>query len=251
MPVLQRDGVEIFFETKGSGPAILLTHGYSATSKMWAGQLEALSDNHTVIAWDLRGHGQSGSPEDGALYREALTVADIAAILDANGFDKAVIGGLSLGGYMSLAFHAARPERVSGLLIIDCGPGYKRDEPREAWNKQARERGDDIERNGVAALGGGSAGVRHKDVGGLVHAARNMLTQHDARIIESLPNVVVPTLVVAGANDKPFLAATDYMAGKIPGAEKLIIPSAGHVVNMDQPDAFNAGILKFLAANSL
>jgi pimeloyl-ACP methyl ester carboxylesterase len=78
-----------------------------------------------------------------------------------------------------------------------------------------------------------------------------MLTQHDARIIESLPNVVVPTLVVAGANDKPFLAATDYMAGKIPGAEKLIIPSAGHVVNMDQPDAFNAGILKFLAANSL
>ena len=67
MPVLDRDGVEIHYEKRGSGPAILLTHGYSATAGMWAGQLEALSDDHTVIAWDMRGHGKSDSPRDASL----------------------------------------------------------------------------------------------------------------------------------------------------------------------------------------
>ena len=254
MPTLNRDGVEIYFETYGTGPALLLTHGYSATSQMWSSQFEALSRDHTLIVWDMRGHGQSGSPRDDTLYSEALTVEDMAALLDHLGFDTAVIGGLSLGGYMSLAFHATYPERVSGLLIIDCGPGYKKDAPREAWNKTAHERAAAIEKHGLAALEGGSAeraSATHKDITGLVYAARNMLTQHNARVIESLPTIRVPTLVVAGAEDEPFLAATDYMAAKIEGAEKLIIPDAGHAVNMDQPGAFNEGIQAFLSARGL
>ena len=78
-----------------------------------------------------------------------------------------------------------------------------------------------------------------------------MLTQHTARVIESLPAISVPAIVVAGANDEPFLAATDYMANKIPQATKLIIADAGHAVNIDQPDAFNAGIREFLQSNNL
>ena len=84
------------------------------------------------------------------------------------------------------------------------------------------------------------------DGGGLVRAARGMLTQRDAGVMSSLPTIAVPTLVVVGADDAPFLAAADYMAGKIPGAKKVVIPDAGHAANMDQPAAFNAAVRGFL-----
>jgi pimeloyl-ACP methyl ester carboxylesterase len=73
-----------------------------------------------------------------------------------------------------------------------------------------------------------------------------MLAQRDARVIESLPDIKVPSLVVVGANDTPFLKASDYMAAKIPIAQKVIIPGAGHAANIDQPELFNAAILNFL-----
>jgi pimeloyl-ACP methyl ester carboxylesterase len=73
-----------------------------------------------------------------------------------------------------------------------------------------------------------------------------MLTQRDARVIESLPHIKVPSLVVVGADDAPFLAASDYMATKIPGATKVVIPAAGHAVNIDQPQAFIDAVLPFL-----
>lgn len=254
MPRLNRDGVDIYYETHGEGPALLLTHGYSATSQMWADQIDALSRNHTLIVWDMRGHGQSDSPSDDACYSEALTVADMAALLDETGFKEAVIGGLSLGGYMSLAFYCEHPQRVKGLLVIDTGPGYKNDAAREGWNKTAIERADAISNHGEKALEGGSAeraSAAHLDIKGLVYAARNMLTQHTPRVIESLPDISVPAIVIAGADDEPFLAATEYMAAKIPGAEKVIIPNAGHAVNMDQPAAFNAAIVSFLRQHKL
>ena len=74
-----------------------------------------------------------------------------------------------------------------------------------------------------------------------------MLAQFDARIIESLPNITVPTLVLVGANDQPFLGASEYMAAKVPGATKVMIPDAGHSANIDQPAAFNAAVTSFLA----
>ena len=116
MPMLDRDGVRIHYEVTGEGPALLLTHGYSATGEMWQGQLAALSPFFKVITWDMRGHGASDYPQDQAAYSEAATVADMAALLDAAGAESAVIGGLSLGGYMSLAFHRAHPERTRALL---------------------------------------------------------------------------------------------------------------------------------------
>jgi pimeloyl-ACP methyl ester carboxylesterase len=73
-----------------------------------------------------------------------------------------------------------------------------------------------------------------------------MLTQRDARVIESLPEIKVPSVVIVGADDTPFLAASDYMAAKIPGAKKVVIPAAGHAANIDQPAAFNAAVLDFL-----
>jgi pimeloyl-ACP methyl ester carboxylesterase len=249
MPTIDRDGVKIHYEVHGGGPALLLTHGYSSTSAMWKGQIEALSKTHKLVLWDMRGHGQSDYPNDLAAYSEALTVADMAALLDAVGARTAIVGGLSLGGYMSLAFHRAHADRVRALLIIDTGPGFKKDDAREAWNKRAHETGDRFEREGLAVLKSGSrerSTVSHRDASGLARAARGMLTQRDARVIESLPDIKVPSLVVVGADDAPFLAAADYMAAKIPGATKVVIPAAGHAVNIDQPQAFIDAGLPFL-----
>ena len=249
MPKLNRDGVNIHYEIHGSGPPLILTHGYSSTSAMWQGQIAALSKAYRLVLWDMRGHGQSDYPDDAAAYSEALTVADIAALLDAVGAETAIVGGLSLGGYMSLAFYRGHPERVRALLIIDTGPGFKKDDARDAWNKRAHETAARFDREGLAVLKQMSAeraNVRHRDASGLARAARGMLTQRDASVIETLPAIKVPSLVVVGADDTPFLAASDYMAAKIPGAEKVVIPAAGHAANIDQPEAFNEAVLAFL-----
>lgn len=247
MPKLDRDGVAIHYEVHGQGPTLLLSHGFSATSQMWAGQIAALSAKHQLVLWDMRGHGQSDYPDDPAAYSEAATVADMAALLDAVGADKAIIGGLSLGGYMSLAFHRDHPERTAALLIIDTGPGYRKDEARDGWNRNALAIGD---RYATRGLGSQSSpeqrASRHRSAEGLAHAARGMLTQRDASVMESLPTIAVPALVIVGADDTPYLAASDYMAGKIPGARKVVIPNAGHAANIDQPDAFNAAVVGFL-----
>ena len=150
---------------------------------------------------------------------------------------------------MSLAFHARHPERVQALLIIDTGPGYRKDEARDGWNQNAIRTAERWERDGLARSGPASpeAGLsQHRSADGLAKAARGMLTQRDATVINSLPTIGVPSLVVVGANDTPFLTASDYMAAKIPGAQKVVIPDAGHAANIDQPVAFNAAVVGFL-----
>jgi len=249
MPKIDRDGVKIHYEVHGDGPVLILTHGYSSTSQMWKGQVEALSRHHKLVLWDMRGHGQSDYPAEPAAYSEAATVGDIAALLDAVGARRAIVGGLSLGGYMSLAFYRAHPERVAALLIIDTGPGFKKDDAREAWNRRALDTANRFDREGLDALKSASrerSTVSHRDATGLARAARGMLTQRDARVIEVLGEIKVPSLVVVGADDTPFLAASDYMAAKIPGARKVVIPAAGHAVNIDQPQAFIDAVLPFL-----
>jgi pimeloyl-ACP methyl ester carboxylesterase len=251
MPKIDRDGVKIHYEVHGEGPPLLLTHGYSSTSAMWQGQIAALSERYKLVLWDMRGHGQSDYPDDAAAYSEALTVADMAALLDQVGANSAVVGGLSLGGYMSLAFYRAHKQRVSALLIIDTGPGFRKDDARAAWNKRALDTGERFEREGLAVLQTLSrerSTVSHRDASGLAHAARGMLTQRDAAVIEMLPTIEVPSLIVVGADDTPFLAASDYMAAKIPGAKKIVIPAAGHAVNIDQPQPFLDAVLPFLDA---
>jgi len=248
MARLDRDGVAIHYEVHGQGPAVLLSHGYSATCRMWDGQIAALQDRYRLIVWDMRGHGQSDYPTDPAAYSESATVADMAAILHACGERRAVIGGLSLGGYMSLAFHRAHPEMTRALLIFDTGPGFRNAEAREAWSQRSRQRADDLDARGLAALGT-SDEVRmsqHRDASGLAGAARGMLTQRDDAVIRSLETIAVPSLVLVGSEDKHFLAATDYMERKIPGARKVVIDGAGHASNLHQPAAFNRAVEGFL-----
>ena len=250
MAYLDREGTKIYYEVHGtSGPTVLLSHGYSATSAMWTGQVAALCASHRLITWDMRGHGDSDSPADPGAYSESSTIDDMAALLDAVDAPNAVIGGLSLGGYMSLAFQVAYPQRVKALMLFDTGPGYRSDTGRAGWNRIAQQRAVELESKGLEALSSSSEVrlSRHRSAQGLAHAARGMLAQTDGRVMASLPEIHVPTLVLVGALDQPFLAATDYMAGKIPGATRVVIDGAGHASNIDRPHEFNAAITQFLA----
>ena len=250
MPLLDRDGVKLYYEVYGDGTPLILSHGYSSTSEMWRQQVPTLSKSFKLIIWDMRGHGQTDYPTDQSLYSEDHTVLDILALLDhVCPGQKAIIGGLSLGGYMSLAFHRLHSERVKALLIIDTGPGYKKDAARDAWNKTARETAVRFERDGLKSLQSASAErsqVTHRNAEGLARAAKGMLAQRNDAVFHSLSSIKVPTLIVVGADDKPFLAATDYMNKKIQGSEKLVVPNAGHAVNIDQPQLFVEGIMPFL-----
>jgi pimeloyl-ACP methyl ester carboxylesterase len=249
MPHIDRDGVQVFFEEGGSGPAVLLSHGYGATSCMWRGQVDALSPRYRVLTWDMRGHGDSASPDAAALYSEAATVDDMAAILDSCGISRAVVGGLSLGGYMSLAFYVKYPERVEALMLFDTGPGYRKAEARAGWNQMAERRARALEEQGLDALRDSGEEVRasrHRSAAGLAHAARGMLAQFDARVIDALPSIAVPALVLVGERDEPFIVATEVMSAKIPRATKVVIPGAGHAANLHQPAAFNRAVEEFL-----
>jgi pimeloyl-ACP methyl ester carboxylesterase len=250
MAFLARGTVKLYYEVHGDkGPVLILTHGFSATSAMWRGQIEAFSQDHRLVIWDMRGHGQSDYPDDPSAYSEQATVADIGALLDAVGAETAIVGGLSLGGYMSMAFYAAHRQRVLSLLIIDTGPGFKKDEARDNWNKYALATASRFETEGLAALQSASAEratSKHRSAAGIAHAARGMLTQRDATVINVLANIKVPSLVIVGARDENFLNAADYMAARIPGAEKIVIPDAGHAANIDQPAIFNKAVLDFL-----
>ena len=151
---------------------------------------------------------------------------------------------------MSLAFYLKYPERTRALMLFDTGPGYKNPKARDGWNETAEQRAVAFETKGLEAAGRGHE-VRtdlHRSADGLARAARGMLAQFDSRVIECLPDINVPTLVLVGANDQPFLGATDYMTAKIPGCTRATIPDAGHAANIDQPDAFNDAVRGFLSS---
>jgi pimeloyl-ACP methyl ester carboxylesterase len=251
MSRVQLFGIEIDYEDSGSGPPVLLSHGYSATRHMWDGQHRAF-DDYRIISWSMRGHGQTESPGDPTKYSADLTVGDMEALLRHLGIQRGVIGGLSLGGYVSLAFYLAHPEMVRALVICDSGPGYRNAEARQAWNQRADERAAELERRGLDALSGRSREMReamgdHRSAQGLAHAARGMLAQEGSRVIDGLGSIRVPTLIIVGDQDQPFLAPSEYMAKKIRGARLEVIAGGGHASNLDQPEAFNRALRDFLA----
>ena len=248
MPYVDRDGVKIYYEEAGSGPAILLGHAYSSSARMWEGFVEAFRGSYRVITYDLRGHDRSDSPEDAAAYREDATVGDIEAIMAACGVEKAVLGGLSLGGYMASAYYMKHPEDVLALMLFSTGPGFRNPQARANWNEMAEGIAKGFDEKGLEALGRGAEvrASQQRSAAGLAKAARGMLAQFDARVIESLETVQVPTLVMMGSRDQAYAASTDYMAGKLPKATKVVIDDAGHAANIHQPNTFNKAVRDFL-----
>jgi len=254
MPKFESNGVGIYYETYGEGIPLVLSEGFVGTTESWAPQIPALSRRCRLILYDIRGQGQSDAPADPAAYSVEQAVEDLYRLLRHLGIEKAVVGGLSLGGYLSLHFYDRHPEMVMGLIIIDSGPGYRNEERRRQWAQECEERAALIERGGMHAFAHSAFAaddyytphvrlLRLNPVG-IANVSRRIMAH--AAAVEILPRINVPTLLICGEHDRAFLAATDYMAEKIAGARKVIIPDACHASNLDQPDVFNRAVLDFL-----
>src|SRR5256885_2544448 len=200
----------------GVGRVVWLGQGYAPPRHMWDEQHRALADRWRVVSWDMRGHGQTESPDDPARYSAALTVADMRALLQHLGVERAVIGGLSLGGYVSLAFVLAHPELTRALVICDSGPGYRNAEARAQWNQRAHERAANLEAKGLEALARRSRETQqavHRSAQGLAHAARGMLAQEGSQVIDGLGSIRVPTLVIVG-DQRPAVRGAERVHGQ-------------------------------------
>lgn len=250
--------VRLWSTARGDGRVLLFTHGWGATSHMFEPSAVALSRYFRVVTWDQRGHGGSGSPAEAEAYSVDATIDDMLALLDREGSDRergrrgssgrGVLIGHSLGGYLSLEFTRRHPERVEALILVGAGPGFRDDEARAGWNRFAARVADRVEERGTAALERERElhGDLHTSVGGLVRSARGVLPQESGAVLDSLSAIAVPVLVIVGEDDAQFRASADYMVAKIPDARLVVVPDAGHSINVEQPEAFDDAVITFL-----
>ncbi len=212
------------------GPLVVCTHGGGSSSATWRAQVAGLGADRRVVTWDLRGHGASAAPEDpGAFHRDAA-LGDLLRVLTGAGATAsapAALAGHSFGGYLSLLVAIARPELVRGLVLIATGPGFRDPDARRAWNE---------------AIPATAARM------GAPERVLGLIAQPDSLVIDRLGDVRAPALVVVGEKDRRFGNAAGYLAAKLPDAELLVVPDAGHHVHEHRPDAVNAAIARFLTA---
>jgi pimeloyl-ACP methyl ester carboxylesterase len=257
MPKVKVNGINLYYEVHGQGFPVVFLHGFSGTANSWRPQIPALAKGYRFVIYDARGHGQSDSPPSLDQYSADIVVEDLRQFLKTLKIGKAVVGGLSMGGYQSLRFYLRHPEMVAALILMDTGPGYRNPARRDEWNRQQEERAIMLETQGMAAYAPIAPSYVNKErllkqsPIGLASMARKVVAQHDPLVIESLGNIKVPTLVLVGEKDTPFLPAAEYMGKVIPGARRKVIPNAGHAANMDNPEEFNRAILDFLGKLNL
>jgi pimeloyl-ACP methyl ester carboxylesterase len=254
MPKAKVNNIELYYEIHGQGHPVVFTHGFAGTTSMWHPQIPALSKDYKFITYDSRGHGQSESPPSIDQYSADIVAEDLYQLLKTLGVQKAVVGGLSSGGYQSLRFCITHPEIVTALILMDTGPGYRNPARMEEWNSQQGKRAEILETRGIEAfIADGDAPaytprelmLKHNPAG-LANMARKVVAQHDSFVIENLEKVKVPTLVMVGDNDTPYIRGSEYMAQSIAGAEYAVIPNAAHAANQENPEFFNKTLLDFL-----
>jgi pimeloyl-ACP methyl ester carboxylesterase len=256
MPTATLNGIRLYYEVHGQGTPLALLHGFAGTAESWKLQVGALSARYRLILYDARGHWRSESPKDPAGYGIDIAVEDLRTLLDHLEAGPAIVGGLSMGGVVALAFSLRYPARVRALILADTGPGFRNPERRAEWARSREAVARLLEEEGMRAFAASTHAeldyytapeimLQHDPVG-LAHVNRKVLVIPDSRLIDGLPEVRVPTVVIVGAEDTDYVPAAEYMARKIPGAEHVVIPRAGHGANIDQPEAFNRAILDFL-----
>ncbi len=218
---------------------------------MWKAQ-KPLTSEYRLITYDARGHGETDSPPSADQYSADICVEDLHQLTRILGIKKAVFGGLSMGGYISLRFYLKHPEMVSALIIMDTGPGYRNPARMVEWNRSREEMAQRLEREGVSVLVTQAQNEGRREISlkqnpiGLAHMSRKVVAQHDSWVIENLDKIKEPALILVGEKDAAFLQAADYMSKTIPGAQKFTVPNAGHAANIDNAQFFNARILDFL-----
>jgi pimeloyl-ACP methyl ester carboxylesterase len=261
------DGLRLYAEAHGEGTPVVFSCGYATTHENFRPQVEPLvAAGARVVLWDYRGHGRSDVPDDPASYSIEQVVDDLARVLDwAAPGRPVVVGGLSLGGLVSLHFALAHPERVRGLLLLDSGPGFKNPEAAARWRTEVERAAGILEERGMQALLRGNAAataVGRRPELPAAQAAAEAIAAQDPRavaafgrrvagpappVIDELARIGVPALVLVGEKDAAYLRAAEVMAARLPKATKVVVPGAGHIGNIEEAEAFNAAVARFLA----
>lgn len=252
--------VQLYTRSAGTGVPVVLLHAFPLSSAMWLAQREGLARACRVITPDLRGFGGSRLGEDEPSID--LMADDVAELLDAEGIDKAVVGGLSMGGYVAMAFCRRHPDRVRGVILADTKATP--DPPPAQANRERIAQAVLAEGSGVLvdevlpALTGPTTRERRAMVfgrvkglvqsappGAVAWAQRAMAARPDS--FETLRALKVPLLVVVGEEDELSpVSDAEAMAQAAPDAELEVIPKAGHLSAVEQPEAFNAAVAEFL-----
>ena len=197
---------------RGSGAPIVFLHGMGTSAATWNRCMELLDDRFTVVAPDLLGHGDSPVLEDPSEYTRDRTLVDVDDILA--GLDAPpVLVGHSLGGYLALAYAATRPDAVSGVVVLNTGPGYRDDAKREEWNARSR---------------------RNAHRFGVPEQVTTMNLQEDSVVMDRLADMTTPTLVLAGGDDRPeYTGAGQYLERKMPHARLVVVDGGEHSMHED------------------
>lgn len=256
------DNAELAVEQAGRGEPILFVHAFPLNRRMWAPQLEALSANARCIAPDLRGFGESTAGiSEWTMDRFA---DDLACVLDHLHIPRATVCGLSLGGYIALAFWRRHRERVRALVLADTratadddkGRQKRRDTIAAAREKGAREvavgsmeglLGRTTRESGGEPVALARSILEEATLEGVAGASEAMMNRPDSS--PDLPGIDVPTLVVVGEEDALTpVKDSRAMAAAIPGARLEVIPGAGHLSNLERPEAFSLLVREFVAS---
>ena len=249
----QTQGIRLAYDDKGSGLPLVFLHAFPLNRSMWAPQVATLSQQFRTIAIDLRGHGESDAP----LWSFSLDqyADDVSALLDHLAIPQAILVGLSMGGYISLAFSKRYSHRLQALVLADTRAQADSAEGRAGRYQLAQTaytKGTQAVAETMLPKLLGSTSLQHKPE--LVEYVRN--TIHQAHVsgilvdlmamadrpdsLTHLRTITCPTLVVIGQEDFTTpLADAELMAREIPGARLAVIPASGHVSNREQPEVFN------------
>lgn len=255
-------GIEMAYDVEGSGPPLVLLHGYPFNRSMWREQVEALQGGFRVITPDLRGMGETDSADEPAGMNEMAQ--DVAALLDELKIARVTLGGLSMGGYVSLAFARRFPLRVRALILADTRPQPDTEEARRAREEQAQkvlEEGmgaiaDLILKKALAPATLSSRPEIAARVREMIHATkpegaaaalRGMAQRSDQT--DFLASILAPTLIVVGSEDQLTPRAdAELMRREIRGSRLEVIDGAAHVSNLERPAEFNRALMDFLRA---
>jgi pimeloyl-ACP methyl ester carboxylesterase len=255
--VARASGVDIAYERVGEGPPLVFVHGAAVDGRMWRPQLAALSDELTVVAWDEPGAGRSSDVPAGfglADYADCL-----AAVIEALALGPAHVAGLSWGGTVALELYRRRPDLVATLILADTYAGWKGSLPED----ELRARVEGVREMLAAPAGafdprfpGLFAGEPPAEFAPLLETMAADVRAHSMRVAmgvmaeadlrDLLPRIARPTLLIWGDLDarSPLGVARSFEEA-IPGAKLVVIRGAGHVSNLERPEAFNDAVREF------
>ncbi|HKE56060.1 MAG TPA: alpha/beta fold hydrolase [Pyrinomonadaceae bacterium] len=261
MTKLLVNDIQIAYADVGTGPPVVLLHGYPFDRTLWTDQVARLANRYRFVTPDLRGHGDSDVGA-GVATMDAMA-ADVAVLMDSLNISHAIIGGLSMGGYVTLAFYRNYPARVKALVLADTRPQADTEEAKQIRAQQveqvlAKGMSPIVDAMLPKLLAPETVSKRPEVVkrirdmmfktkpGGAAAALQGMACRYNQG--ELLSKINVPTLIVVGSEDAITpVPDSERMHAAISGSRLVIIENAGHVSNVEQPEQFNQAFSDFLA----